>query len=123
MMTFHDAQYRYAVCRDVYQCACSLIGKIPKPPFCRDLGTNMTAVGLLASFFTQVRGIKFYDVPTHHISVGDNFVCRLEPSSPFDTNSIIVCSSMIGATVLGHLAREAAAYLAPLLRVGFHASG
>lgn len=95
-----------------------------KPFFCHFAG-KMSAVsgaGVLASFSTQVRGIKFYDVPTSHICVGDCVTCHLESSNPFDADAIILRLS-ISSLTLGHLAHEAAVCLAPLLRDGFEASG
>ena len=75
----------------------------------------------LASFLSQARGIKFYGVPTTHVYVGQSFTCRLDVFNPFDANAIsLVVSSH---QVLGHLAREAALCLAPLLRIGFQAGG
>ena len=61
------------------------------------------------------------DVPTYEIGVGDQFVCQLEPWNPKDADCIALRTSP--TRMLGHLAREASAYLAPLLRDGFKASG
>ena len=82
---------------------------------------NMAAPSILASFSSQARGIKFYDVPTYEIGVGDQFVCQLEPWNPKDADCIALRTSP--TRMLGHLAREASAYLASLLRDGFKASG
>ena len=74
----------------------------------------------LASFSTQVRGIKFYGVPTNLIHVGSSVCLCLEPFNPHDSNCIAV---WMGSAMLGHLARETACDLAPLLRRGLVASG
>ena len=66
----------------------------------------------LATFKTQARGIKFYDVK--EVEIGQTFNCILEPSNPYDSNCIALCLS--NGQMLGHLAKEAANYLAPLLR-------
>jgi hypothetical protein len=77
------------------------------------MATSSASVSL-ASFQSQARGIKFYGVPTTHVYVGLPFACRLDAFNPFDANAI---SLTVGShLVLGHLAREAAFYLAPLLR-------
>ena len=80
------------------------------------------ALQSLASFSSQARGIKFYSVPTESIRVGDLLDCRLEPTNPKDSNCIALWLSS-PSLMLGHLVREAACYLAPLLRDGFVASG
>ena len=67
-----------------------------------------------ASFKSQARGTKFYDVSD--LDVGRTFHCQLEPSNK-------VALWVDSQSMLGHLAREAANYLAPLLREGFEASG
>lgn len=66
---------------------------------------------VLATFYSQARGIKFYGTP----SVGGHFLCELEPSNPHDDNCIAL---VMPPLTLGHLAREAALHLAPLLRSG-----
>lgn len=76
---------------------------------------------VLASFSSQARGIKFYDVPSDFICVGGQFSCRLESTNLWDSDCIAL---VVGASSqLGHLAQEASHYLAPLLRAGFQASG
>ena len=80
------------------------------------------ATYLLASFECEARGIKFYDVPTSAVSIGQSFQCELEPLNSYDSNCIAL--SMVSSnSKLGHLAREAAVYLAPLMREGFEAFG
>ena len=75
----------------------------------------------LASFTSQARGIKFYDVSASRFVVGRKFYCQLEPSNAYDSNCIALWVD--SHCMLGHLAREAANCLAPLLRQGFEASG
>ena len=75
---------------------------------------------VLATFSTQARGIKFYRVSTESIVVGGLFTCHMEPFKDPDA----ICLRMSSPPrMLGHIARETAAHLAPLLRVGFEASG
>lgn len=76
----------------------------------------------LASFCCQARGIKFYDALTSMLLVGAPLRVELEPSNPYDENCVSLWLTSSGLQ-LGHLAREAAAHLAPLLRYGLHASG
>ena len=65
----------------------------------------------LATFTTQARGIMFY----HGIvGVGSEIA--------HDANAIVVLAGASSA-ICGHLAREAASCLAPLLRGGFEATG
>ena len=77
----------------------------------------------LASFSSQARGIKFYDVSTSSICVGDRLELRLEPTNEWDSDCIALWLSCSPPKMLGHLALEAAKQLAPLLRSGFSASG
>ena len=81
----------------------------------------MSADRTLASFRSQARGIMFYDVPASTIFVGQHFSCHLDISNVHDVNSVSIL--IAPHFMLGHLAREAALYLAPLLRAGFQASG
>jgi hypothetical protein len=104
---------------DVIECAS--MGQTP-----RDLTVNVMAAAVveaLASFTSEARGIEFYNMPTSFISVGGHFYCLLEPSNPWDTNSISLQMCSSPPMVLGHMAREASAHLAPLLRAGFEATG
>ena len=75
----------------------------------------------LASFSSQVRGIKFYDFSSSSAYVETYLTFDLKPSNPQDANCVAV-RTRTGA-MLGHLAREAACYLAPLLRTGLIATG
>ena len=75
----------------------------------------------LASFSSQVRGIKFYDFSSSSAYVETYLTFDLEPSNPQDANCVAV-RTRTGA-MLGHLARETACYLAPLLRTGLLATG
>ena len=73
---------------------------------------------VLATFYSQARGIMFYGASTY---LGQRFSCQLEPSNVYDVNCI---SLLVGHHhKLGHLAREASQYLAPLLRAGFESCG
>ena len=80
----------------------------------------------LVSISSQARGIKFYDVPAISICIGTRLSFQLEPSNPWDANCISVwtCTKAASLAVkLGHLARETACNLAPLLRSGLVATG
>ena len=79
----------------------------------------------LASFSCQARGIKFYEVSTSDINVGDHLQLILEPENPWDSNCIAIMMSYSSSSQrkLGHLAREASCHLAPLISAGFQASG
>lgn len=81
----------------------------------------------LASISSQARGIKFYDIPTNSIHVGTSLLFLLEPSNPWDANCIAVWTCTKAASLatrkLGHLARETACKLAPLLHSGLVATG
>ena len=78
----------------------------------------------LASFSSQARGIKFYDVSTGSICVGDRLELRLEPTNEWDSDCIALWLSCCSPPkMLGQLALEAARQIAPLLRSGFSASG
>ena len=78
---------------------------------------------VLASFLSQARGIKFYQVPISSIVVGDLVSINLDPNA-WDSNCISLWTrSAHGSRMLGHLAKETAALLAPLLKSGLVASG
>ena len=71
-----------------------------------------------------MRGIRFYDVSTSSLSVGRRVVLQLEPTNAFDSDCVAVyLRSSFFSDILGHLAREDAALLAPLLRSGMFATG
>ena len=76
----------------------------------------------LASFSSQVRGIKFYDFSSSSAYMETYLTFDLEPSNPQDANCVAVRTRGSRA-MLGHLARETACYLAPLLRTGLLATG
>ena len=79
---------------------------------------------VFASFFSRVRGIRFYDVSTSGLSVGRRVVLQLELTNAFDSDCMAVyLQSSFFSDMLGHLAREDAALLAPLLRSGMFATG
>ena len=79
------------------------------------------SVEQLAFFFSQARGIKFYDFLLSEVVVGVQFLCQLEPHNTRDSNCVALWCSH--SRMLGHLAREASTHLAPLLRNGFTADG
>ena len=76
----------------------------------------------LVSFSSQVRGIKFYNFSSGNISVGSSLTFDLEPGNRYDDDCIAVWTRSPRA-MLGHLARENASRLAPLLRSGLVANG
>ena len=73
----------------------------------------MAARETLASFRTQIRGVKLYSLSKCAITWGVlvNFVRR--PDSYRDTNCVEVRVAGVGAK-LGHVAAEAAEWLSPL---------
>ena len=79
------------------------------------------AFSALAAFSSQARRIKFYNVRTVMIQVGDSLDCLLEPTNHYHSNCVALWLSW-PSMMLGHLAGEAACHLAPLLRCGFVAS-
>ena len=60
----------------------------------------------------------FYDA---FAFAGQAFSCSLEPDNPYEVNCVALM--LPGYKMFGHLAREAAQFLAPLLRAGFQAHG
>ena len=74
----------------------------------------------LASFCCQAGGIMFYDLLPSTLLPGAPLGVELEPSNPYDPNCVSLSSH---GSKLGHLAREAAASLVPLLRCGLVAHG
>ena len=79
---------------------------------------------LLASFLSSVRGVRFYDVNVSSVREGGRVALQLEPTNVHDSNSVAVYfRSSFFSDMLGHLAREDAAYLAPLLRSRLFATG
>ena len=57
-----------------YNCACAVSHKWA--------GQDMAVTGVLASFSSRARGIKFYDVSTIRIHVGNGVGFHLEPFEP-----------------------------------------
>ena len=78
----------------------------------------MAAADLL-SFFSQARGIKFYNAPLASLHVGSMFFCEREPSNSYDANCIGLF--LEPGVKLGHLAREDAIIFSSLLRERFEA--
>ena len=85
--------------------------------------TLVMAAVRLASFSSQVRGIKFYDLSSTSVYVGTSLAFHLEPENSRDNNCVAVWTRSTPSAMLGHLARETACFLAPLLRTGLIASG
>ena len=78
---------------------------------------------VLASFQSQARGIKFYQVSTQSIRVGDQLSLHLDPTNAWDSNYISLWTHSSPPRMFGNLARETASILAPLLRSGLAATG
>lgn len=80
---------------------------------------------LLVSFILTVRGVHFYDVSVSAVSGSERLVLQLETTNRYDSNCVAVHlkSSPFFSNMFGHLAREDAAYLAPLLQSGLSATG
>lgn len=88
---------------------------------CLQLLTTGAMAIILAAFQCQARGIKFYDVPSESVRCGLDINCRLEPGNLHDSSCVALV--LKDSKMLGHLAKEVAQYLAPLLRKGVTASG
>lgn len=93
--------------------------------YCAHGSTKMADHRVLASFQSQARGIKFYQVSTQSICVGDHLTLHLDPSNAWDSNciSLWMHSLHVPPRMLGNLAKETAFVLAPLLRSGVVATG
>ena len=72
----------------------------------------------MASFGSEARGVMFYGGPSL-ACVGSDVRCQLV-MNPHDDNAV---GLVAGSSMWGHLAREDAVFLAPLLRTGFEATG
>ena len=81
----------------------------------------MAADSLLALFSCQCRGIKFYDLSDVSVRQGDRIIFVREPHNPWDSNCVAVFSR--GGTMLGHIAKEAAEWLSPMLLGPFRITG
>ena len=81
----------------------------------------MEADRLLAFFSCQCRGIKFYDLSDIGARQGDGVVLVREPHNPRDSNSVAVF--LRGGAMLGHVAKEAAKWLSPMLLGPFRITG
>jgi hypothetical protein len=64
----------------------------------------------------------FYDASLSMVLLGSSLRVELEPSNPYDVDCVSLWLTSHGLQ-LGHLAREAATCLAPLLRCGLVSSG
>ncbi len=77
---------------------------------------------VLASFSALAKGINFYQVGLEDVRRGIRLSCYLEVGNAKDPNSVLLkCLPRLGS--LGHLDRDASAFVAPLLRYGFVADG
>ena len=64
----------------------------------------------------QVRGIKFYDLSHVGAREGDGVFLEREPSNPHDPNCVgVFMRGGGGRRMLGHVARQAAEWLSPML--------
>ena len=84
---------------------------------------DLHTMEVLATFFSQAKGIMFYDGPTTRVRVGDSVSLHLEPYNPHDSNCVGIWLRSSPPKMLGHLAREAAGCMAPLMRTGLLVSG
>ena len=74
---------------------------------------------LLATFRSVAHGVGFYDIDVSAVRGGSRVVLQLEPTNVYDSKCVAVyLRSSMFSDLLGHLAREDAAFLAPLLRSG-----
>ena len=76
----------------------------------------MAADSLLAFFSCQVRGIKFYDLSNIGAREGERVFLEREPSNPHHPNCVgVFLGGGGGRRMLGHVARQAAEWLSPML--------
>ena len=75
----------------------------------------------LCKFSSLAKGIRFYDVSMAEVQPGLLFKCQLEATNIYGSNCIALMSDSLGK--LGHLARDDASVLAPLLQEGYKARG
>ena len=71
---------------------------------------------VLASLFSQVRGVRIYELGVCGASQGDRVVLVRRPDNRYDVNCMdvrVVCGHL--SYMLGHLAAEVAAHVSPLL--------
>ena len=79
---------------------------------------------VLGQLTSQVCGIKLYDVQTTRIRLGERLVLRHEPTNAYDVNAVAVLAlSPSPRRMLGHLAKESARRVAPLLLAGLVVTG
>ena len=78
----------------------------------------MAADHLLAFFPCQSRGIKFYDLSEIGAREGDGVILVREPHNTQDSNCVAMF--LHGGAMLGHVAKEVAEWLFPMLLGPFH---
>ena len=66
-------------------------------------------------------GIKFYDLLDVSVSQGDHITLVREPYNARDSNCVAVF--LRGGTMLGHIAKEAAEWVSPMLLGPFRITG
>ena len=79
---------------------------------------------MLAFFCCEVAGVRLNQLGRRELRVFDEVYFVREPTNPYDSNSVLVKTVIRGRhIVLGHVAREAARWLSPLLLASFEACG
>ena len=77
----------------------------------------------LAQFITQAKGIRLYEVDCSRVQVGMTVILRRSPSR-YDINAVdLLVTSLHGNLFFGHLAKEAAQFISPLLLKEFNVTG
>ena len=71
---------------------------------------------LLATFYSTVRGVKFYELADGDGWFWERGKLERDPTNPFDSCCVEV---FVQGRKLGHLAKEAAEFVSPLLAAGF----
>lgn len=84
---------------------------------------SVLAVGdvvVVLSFSAQARGIRLYEVDCRHLVIRNPVVVRRNPSR-YDRNAVDLILHRFSCKLLflGHLTREVATVLSPLLLQGF----
>ena len=78
---------------------------------------------LLVFFACQARGVKFYDLAEVSANIGTVVDLRRDPYNSWDPNCVEVLVAADRRTKLGHIAKEAAKWLSPLLLGPYRITG
>ena len=94
-------------------------GRLGRMSFSRQFRGNMACYSptvLLASFSARVRGVKFFGLRGGDGWFWERAEVERDPGNSYDANCVEV---LVRGRRLGHLAKEAAEFVSPLLAAGF----